>query len=758
MLTERVQRLLNSLDELVVQDGGKPFPQLQQALQTSRAAGDDAGLVDTTLEMAARLSAMATVSRSLTGQAHAESLPSPDDVLEPAIDLLDESLTAVRRLHDTKRIAFVQSRLADAFLQSRQFNRARGIFLEAYAALSLPRDLWLMFDTTQKLGDCGIELEDDADALLWYERAMDAARQIDDPFEIQVQHGKIAGALRNLKRYDEAEDHLVQASALLVKLADDAALRDKIVVHRNSFTVEALPRLINYLEDYRASIHASLGRELLSDLPSHVGDSVLGVIHSTPARSDWPVTAHLARAVSAAAGVLEELLGLAPQGSAADQSEAAALCRAGDLVRRHFGSRQDNPATLEMAARHLVHVDRSRRALAIATESGGTTLGAGPDFGPGSRHVVYLRSFIASPHLPDWEIPGWGQIDLEELLACRLDRSPLIALGNPDFERFGPGRVRTTDDNWRDVLRGLAFTAQILLVLPAMTRGTCWEIEWVLTSKLLHKSCIVMPPSSGAARDWWQANWTELKRWAAPLGVSMPDYDERGLIFRLGSEGQFDAIELHTLYDRDDLHMALLRGLLMRPNLSYDFLYAIQRSLATDTPPSTTPTPAAGAQTADSDLDAAGKVLGRLQESQRMEMSEWWRNSAQVPATPGLLLLYEGPFRLLWVEDCEDLRAWLDGCAEGRATHFTRALFHLKIIRVLTGGQTTALLEGSLRIEDMMRVRVKQLVTYRFLELPDAPLRAEAADLAWRGALRVGVPELPRALASRDHDPAEAEA
>jgi hypothetical protein len=54
------------------------------------------------------------------------------------------------------------------------------------------------------------------------------------------------------------------------------------------------------------------------------------------------------------------------------------------------------------------------------------------------------------------------------------------------------------------------------------------------------------------------------------------------------------------------------------------------------------------------------------------------------------------------------------------------------------------LLDGTLLIDDIMRVRVKQLVSYRILEVRDAPLRVRAAERAWKGALRLGKPELPR--------------
>lgn len=75
--------------------------------------------------MGLRLSAMASVARSLVERADTcGEFPGPDDVLEPAIDLLNESLSSAQRLADARRAAFARSRLADAYLQSRQFAKA----------------------------------------------------------------------------------------------------------------------------------------------------------------------------------------------------------------------------------------------------------------------------------------------------------------------------------------------------------------------------------------------------------------------------------------------------------------------------------------------------------------------------------------------------------------------------------------------------------------------------------------------------------
>jgi hypothetical protein len=104
-----------------------------------------------------------------------------------------------------------------------------------------PEEAMLRFDATQQAGDCCIELEDDAAALDWYSEGLELARQIDDPFEVTVQLGKMAVALTNLKRHDEALSHYAQARELLVRIGEEEDLQHKIKVHSNLFNVERCP-------------------------------------------------------------------------------------------------------------------------------------------------------------------------------------------------------------------------------------------------------------------------------------------------------------------------------------------------------------------------------------------------------------------------------------------------------------------------------------------------------------------------------------
>jgi hypothetical protein len=298
-------------------------------------------------------------------------------------------------------------------------------------------------------------------------------------------------------------------------------------------------------------------------------------------------------------------------------------------------------------------------------------------------------------------VEPWGLLDLEELLACRMDRSPLIALGNPELERFGPGRAQTTDDSWRKVLRALAMEAQMLLVIPAYTQGTSWEIEWVVTNKFLHKTCFVMPPPGPGDETWWTDTWHELKTWSVRLGVNLPEYTPQGCLFRMTSEGLLDTAEFSAIYDSKDLHMTLLNSLLLRPNISWDFTYGLLQSLEQERATavvegSATSTEArAKAVTGDDVQQEDLSALAALEATQRLELSNWEFDAPQVPTAPGVLMYYETPFRMLWAEEVSNLQEALTQHSEGIASDFTRALFHYKVLNWLKG-EVDQLLTGSL--------------------------------------------------------------
>jgi hypothetical protein len=71
---------------------------------------------------------------------------------------------------------------------------------------------------------------------------------------------------------------------------------------------------------------------------------------------------------------------------------------------------------------------------------------------------------------------------------------PVLALGTPG-EQVGAGRIASTDETWQRGIWELATGARALLVLPATSAGTHWEIDRILhDSGLLRKASFLVPP------------------------------------------------------------------------------------------------------------------------------------------------------------------------------------------------------------------------------------------------------------------------
>jgi hypothetical protein len=132
-------------------------------------------------------------------------------------------------------------------------------------------------------------------------------------------------------------------------------------------------------------------------------------------------------------------------------------------------------------------------------------------------------------------------MSLEEVLAlyCEQSGPPLLGLGKRPDIVFGVGKIKSSDDNWQSVLRKLSLNATLILVVPSITAGTSWEIEWVSINDNLRNSIFVMPPEElGGAAARWRDEWPQLQHWARFMGWSLPDYDPMGLLFTMTPEGE----------------------------------------------------------------------------------------------------------------------------------------------------------------------------------------------------------------------------
>jgi hypothetical protein len=97
---------------------------------------------------------------------------------------------------------------------------------------------------------------------------------------------------------------------------------------------------------------------------------------------------------------------------------------------------------------------------------------------------------------------------------------------------------------------------------------------------------------------------------------------------------------------------------------------------------------------------------------------------------------------LLWVEATADLRETMERHAQGNPTPFTVTFFQQRIHRWMPLPQVEQVLSGDLKIVDIMRFRVRQMVSYRFVRVPNGAAGERLHDLVVCGVSKHGVPLL----------------
>jgi hypothetical protein len=114
--------------------------------------------------------------------------------------------------------------------------------------------------------------------------------------------------------------------------------------------------------------------------------------------------------------------------------------------------------------------------------------------------------------------------------------APLVALGRPG-ENIGAGRILTGDDCWQADIVTLMKRAKGILLIPSDREGTVWEMDALKREELFSKVVFVMPPHTTGGYDT-TARWEAARAAMAVHGLEAPEHQDRGLLFRLGSDGK----------------------------------------------------------------------------------------------------------------------------------------------------------------------------------------------------------------------------
>jgi len=132
--------------------------------------------------------------------------------------------------------------------------------------------------------------------------------------------------------------------------------------------------------------------------------------------------------------------------------------------------------------------------------------------------------------------------DLESYTSLSVRKiAPLIALGRPG-ESIGAGRVRTDTERWQADIVTLMHRSKGILLIPSDRPGTLWEMDTLNRERLFSKVVFIMPPRTTGEYDT-SARWEAARKAMAVHGLEAPQHQERGMLFRLDSDGRLATAE-----------------------------------------------------------------------------------------------------------------------------------------------------------------------------------------------------------------------
>jgi hypothetical protein len=150
-------------------------------------------------------------------------------------------------------------------------------------------------------------------------------------------------------------------------------------------------------------------------------------------------------------------------------------------------------------------------------------------------YFLHLHPFNTISQLNVSDLSG-AMDDTEEVIANAT--SPIghtIALGLSNENRFGPGRLRSTDDKWQSHVELLAEKCERIFLIPSTQLGIRWEIDLVRARGWLRKTVFVMPPDSASVN--MRRIWMEIREDLARSALKLPRYDGTGMLFVMSDEG-----------------------------------------------------------------------------------------------------------------------------------------------------------------------------------------------------------------------------
>ncbi|MCB0549958.1 MAG: hypothetical protein KDD19_20475 [Phaeodactylibacter sp.] len=171
---------------------------------------------------------------------------------------------------------------------------------------------------------------------------------------------------------------------------------------------------------------------------------------------------------------------------------------------------------------------------------------------------LYLRPFIPRGQLKyqdEDELEGFQSIvpfsmlpleNLETILGKALQPDRFLALGRKGEARAAAARFEVEDSQWQENLKILARHAKGILLLPATSDGSIWEMDYLHAHPgLLKKTIYLMPPKSQTLLETLKTKpslveeeWGLLHEAAQAGDVGFPPYSREGMLFTLAPNGK----------------------------------------------------------------------------------------------------------------------------------------------------------------------------------------------------------------------------
>ncbi len=83
---------------------------------------------------------------------------------------------------------------------------------------------------------------------------------------------------------------------------------------------------------------------------------------------------------------------------------------------------------------------------------------------------------------------------------------------------------------WKSDFELLARHAHLIFVVPGLSAGVRWELEWLGREVMVQKCVFIMPPSQHDV-------WHEVQEACRTMGWKLPEPDRNGCLFRIGPDG-----------------------------------------------------------------------------------------------------------------------------------------------------------------------------------------------------------------------------